>query len=99
MSREIYLTMFVVIVVLFFGAYFLRSPQYMHSPAGEISIGKIVGALRNINNRLDFLDKKYYLDKEQSDRSRKNILEGMSLAADARRIDNIAVTGLLNRET
>lgn len=97
MSREIYLTIFIVTVVLFFGAYFLRSQQNMEIPTGEISIGKIVGALRNINNRLDFLEKKHYLDKEQSERSRKNILEGMSLATEARRLDNIAVTGLLDR--
>ena len=97
MSREIYLTMFIAIVALFFGAYFLRSQQNMEIPTGEISIGKVVSALRNINSRLDFLEKKYSLDKEQSERFRKNILDGMSLATEARRIDNIAVTGLLDR--
>ena len=97
MSREIYLTIFISIVALFFGAYFLRSQQNMEIPAGEISIGKIVSALRNINNRLDLFENKYSLDKEQSERFRRNIIDGMSLATEARRIDNIAVTGLLNR--
>lgn len=101
MSKEIYLAMFLGLVALAVALYFYSTRSNMDISSmteDSVTIGKILSAIRNINNRLDILERRYTLDKEQSERSRKNILEGMSLATEARRLDNIAVTGLLDRE-
>ena len=100
MSKEIYLAIFLGLVALAVALYFFstRSNVDISSMTEDsVTIGKILSAIRNINNRLDILERRYSLDKEQSERARKNILEGMSLATEARRLDNIAVTGLLDR--
>lgn len=101
MSKELYLAMFLGLVAVALAIYFFSTRSNMDISSmteDSVTIGKILSVIRNINNRLDILERRYSLDKEQSERSRKNILEGMSLATEARRLDNIAVTGLLDRE-
>lgn len=100
MSKELYLAMFIGLAAVALAIYFFSTRSNMEVSSlteDTVTIGKLLSAIRNITNRLDILERRYSLDKEQSERSRKNILEGMSLATEARRLDNIAVTGLLDR--
>ncbi len=100
MSKEIYLAIFLGLVALSFLIYHFSQKSNMDISAiteDSVTLGKLLTVVKSINNRLDIMEQKYHLDKEQNERSRKNILEGMSLASEARRLDNIAVTGLLDR--
>ncbi len=58
---------------------------------------KILSSLRILSDRVSRLEQSFKLDKEQNERARKNIYDNMSMAYEARKIDNIAITGLLDR--
>lgn len=95
-------TILIVILLAFsVGFYFFtqRSNQEIPSTEGSKDIANIIKAIRQINSRLELLEKKYSLDKEQNERSRKNIYDTLGMQIEARKLDNIAVTGLLDRET
>lgn len=94
-------TILVIIILLAFsvGFYFFmqRSNQEIPSVEGSKDISNVIKAIRQINSRLELLEKKYSLDKEQTERSRKNIYDTLGMQIEARKLDNIAVTGLLDR--
>ena len=94
-------TTLVIVILLAFsvGFYFFmqRSNQEIPSTEGSKDIANVIKAIRQINSRLELLEKKYSLDKEQTERSRKNIYDTLGMQIEARKLDNIAVTGLLDR--
>lgn len=94
-------TTLVIVILLAFsvGFYFFmqRSNSEIPSTEGSKDIANVIKAIRQINSRLELLEKKYSLDKEQTERSRKNIYDTLGMQIEARKLDNIAVTGLLDR--
>ena len=95
-----FLVILLIIITLFAAVFFTiqRNNNEVVLSEEDGSYGKIITAIKNINNRLEILEKKYILDKEQSERSRKTIYENLGMQMEARKLDNIAVTGLLARE-
>lgn len=89
----------IILLALAAGFYFFmqRSNQEIPSTEGSKDTSNIIKAIRQINSRLELLEKKYSLDKEQTERSRKNIYDTLGMQIEARKLDNIAVTGLLDR--
>lgn len=90
----------VILLALSAGVYFFiqRSNQEIPSTEGSKDLSNVIKAIRQINSRLELLEKKYSLDKEQTERSRKNIYDTLGMQIEARKLDNIAITGLLDRE-
>jgi len=88
----------VILLALSAGVYFFiqRSNQEIPSTEGSKDLSNVIKAIRQINSRLELLEKKYSLDKEQTERSRKNIYDTLGMQIEARKLDNIAITGLLN---
>lgn len=91
--------MVIILVAISTGFYFLvqRSNQEISVVDESSSVNKILIAIRQLNSRLETLEKKYTLDQEQTVRSRKNIYDTLGMQIEARKLDNIAVTGLLDR--
>ena len=91
--------MVIILVAISTGFYFLvqRSNQEISVVDESSSVNKILIAIRQLNSRLETLEKKYALDQEQTVRSRKNIYDTLGMQIEARKLDNIAVTGLLDR--
>lgn len=91
----------IILLALSAGFYFFmqKSNQEIPSVEGSRDTSSILRAIRQINSRLEVLEKKYSLDKEQNERSRKLIHDTLGMQIEARKLDNIAVTGLLDRET
>ena len=89
----------IVLLSLSVGFYFFmqRSNQEIPSTEGSKDTSNILRAIRQINSRLETLEKKYSLDKDQNERSRKNVYDTLGMQIEARKLDNIAVTGLLDR--
>lgn len=89
----------IILLALSVGFYFFmqRSNQEIASTEDSKDLSNVIRAIRQINSRLEALEKKYSLDKEQTERSRKNIYDTLGMQIEARKLDNIAVTGLLDR--
>lgn len=89
----------IVLLSLSVGFYFFmqRSNQEIPSTEGSKDTSNILIAIRQISSRLETLEKKYSLDKDQNERSRKNVYDTLGMQIEARKLDNIAVTGLLDR--
>lgn len=89
----------VIILAMSVGLYFFmqRSNQEISHVDDSITTKKILQAIKQLSSRLDALETKYSLDKEQTERSRKNIYNTLGMQMEARKLDNIAVTGLLSR--
>lgn len=93
------LTVFIIILAISIGLYFFvqRSNQEIAHIDDSAITKKIMQAIKQLNLRLETLERKYSLDKEQTERSRKNIYNTLGMQMEARKLDNIAVTGLLAR--
>ena len=89
----------IVLLSLSVGFYFFMQRSNQEIPYTERSkdTSNILIAIRQISSRLETLEKKYSLDKDQNERSRKNVYDTLGMQIEARKLDNIAVTGLLDR--
>jgi len=90
----------VILLALSAGVYFFiqRSNQEIPSTEGSKDLSNVIKAIRQINSRLELLEKKYSLDKEQTERSRKNIYDTLGMQIEARKLDNIVILDLLDRK-
>jgi hypothetical protein len=61
------------------------------------TLGRLLSTMRQINSRLEILERRHAMEREQSERSRRNIYDTLGMQIEARKLDNIAVTGLLDR--
>ena len=89
--------MIILLFVLILGTYYYTQNDKSELSLDDASTSKILAALKQLSFRIDVLEKRHSLDKEQTERSRKNIYDTLGMQIEARKLDNIAVTGLLDR--
>jgi len=74
-----------------------RNNYRENSRSDSATVGRLLSAIRQINSRLDIIESRSAMEREQSERSRRNIYDTLGMQLEARKLDNIAVTGLLDR--
>lgn len=60
-------------------------------------VRKILDMIKDLNNKINFLEKRLDSDRAQFERTKTNLYDAIGINMESNKVSNVALTGLLNR--